>query len=275
MAPLLSISQGGLPGFRRSLAATLLWLGIVVALPLAAMLAMAATAPAAAWAGLLAPRTVAAFRTSLGWAAIAALLNLPIGVLLAWVLTRYRLPGRRLLDAAIDLPFALPTAVAGIALATLLAPEGLLGAPLDRIGIRLAYGPGGIGAALLFVGLPFVVRTVQPVLAGFSRTAEEAALTLGASPAQTFNWVVWPALAPAAVQGAALAFARGIGEYGSVIFIAGNKPGLSEIVPLLIVIRLEEFATPAAAVLGAAMLGISALLLLALGVLARDRAAHA
>ena len=264
--------QGLLPGFGLTVGLTSAYLGLLVLLPLAALVVTATGAGPAGWSLLALPRTVAAARISLLCAAGAALLNIPVGLLLAWVLTRYRLPFRRLLDAAIDLPFAMPTAVAGIALTTLLAPEGLLGAPLAAIGIRVAYTPLGIGAALLFIGLPFVVRTVQPVLAAFERSSEEAALLLDASPWQSFRHVVWPALAPAAWTGAALAFARGIGEYGSVIFIAGNRPGVSEILPLLIVTRLEQFDYPGAATLGAAMLALSFALLLLIGTIGRRRA---
>ena len=269
---LISPGPGPLPGLAATLGLTAAALGLVVLLPLVALVASAvAVPPAAAWALLSSPRSVAALRVSLIAAAGAAALNVPLGLLLAWVLTRYRLPGRRLLDAAIDLPFALPTAVAGIALTTLLAPEGWLGAPLARLGVAVAYTPLGIGAALLFIGLPFVVRTVQPVLAGFERSSEEAALLLGASAWQTARLVIWPAVAPAAAMGAALAFARGLGEYGSVIFIAGNRPGVSEIVPLLIVTRLEQFDTPGAALLGAAMLALSLVLLVVIDALARRR----
>ena len=182
---------------------------------------------------------------------------MPVGVLLAWVLERYRFAGRGLLNAAVDLPFALPTAVAGIALTTLYVPDGWLGQMFAAVGITVAYTPLGIGVALLFVGLPFVVRTTQPVLAGLDR--------LGASPWQIVRRVILPPLTPAIATGAALAFARAVGEYGSVIFIAGNRPMVSEIVPLLIVTRLEQFDYPGAALLGAAMLLLSLLLLLLIG----------
>jgi sulfate transport system permease protein len=188
---------------------------------------------------------------------------------LAWVLERYHFPGRRLLDAAIDLPFALPTAVAGIALTTLYVPQGWLGQALDAVGIQVAYTPLGIGVALLFVGLPFIVRTVQPVLAGLDRSADEAAMVLGATPWQIIRRVILPVLAPAISAGAALAFARAVGEYGSVIFIAGNRPMVSEILPLLIVTRLEQYDYPGAALLGTAMLALSLILLLAMEALRR------
>ena len=210
---------------------------------------------------LASPRTLAAFRVSFGAAALAALIDTPLGLLLAWTLTRYRFPGHRLLEALIDLPFALPTAVAGIALSTLYVPDGWIGSVLALFGIELAFNPGGIVVALAFVGLPFIVRTVQPVLAALDREAEEAALTLGARPFAILRRVIAPPLVPAILTGLALAFARGVGEYGSVIFIAGNRPAISEIVPLLIIVRLEQFDYPGAALLGSAMLLASLLLL--------------
>jgi sulfate transport system permease protein len=210
------------------------------------------------------PRVVAAFRVSFGIAFIAALINAVVGLLIAWVLVRYRFPGRRLIDGLVDLPFALPTAVAGIALATLYADSGWIGALLARFGIDIAFTPLGILVALVFIGLPFVVRTVQPVLADLAPDAEEAALTLGATRWQIFRRVVLPALLPGVLTGMSLAFARGLGEYGSVIFIAGNMPGVSEIVPLLIVIKLEQFDYPGAAAIGVAMLVASFAILLAI-----------
>lgn len=262
--------RSAMPGLGLTLGITLSVLGLVVMLPLAAMLARAAgTGWDAGLALLTGPRALAAFRVSFGAAALAALANVPIGVLLAWVLTRYDVPGRRLLDALVDLPFALPTAVAGIALTALYADDGWAGALLAPLGIQVAYTPAGIWVALLFVGLPFVVRTVQPVLAGLDRAQEEAAMVLDASALQVFRLVVLPPLWPAVLTGAALALARGVGEYGSVIFIAGNRPGLSEIVPLLIVIRLEGFDIPGAALLGAAMLVLSVLLLVLIQALDR------
>jgi sulfate transport system permease protein len=210
------------------------------------------------------PRVLAAFRVSFGIAFIAALINAVVGLLIAWVLVRYRFPGRRLIDGLVDLPFALPTAVAGIALATLYADSGWIGALLARFGIDIAFTPLGILVALVFIGLPFVVRTVQPVLADLAPDAEEAALTLGATRWQIFRRVVLPALLPGVLTGMSLAFARGLGEYGSVIFIAGNMPGVSEIVPLLIVIKLEQFDYPGAAAIGVAMLVASFAILLAI-----------
>ena len=252
-----------LPGFGLSLGITAAFFGLVVVLPLAGLVAKAGTAgPDRAWDLFSDPRTISAFRVSFGAAGAAAIASVPLGVLLAWVLERYRFPGRRLLDAAIDLPFALPTAVAGIALTTLYVQDGWLGRLLAPLGITVAYTPLGIFMALLFVSLPFVVRTVQPVLAGLDPAATEAALVLGARPVQIFRRVMLPPLVPAIATGTALAFARGVGEYGSVIFIAGNRPMVSEIVPLLIVTRLEQFDYPGAAVLGSAMLLVSFALLL-------------
>jgi sulfate transport system permease protein len=263
-----------LPGFRITLGFTLLYVGLLVVVPLAGLVAEAASLDlAAAWAMLGNPRTLAAFRVSFGTAAVASLINLPLGLMLAWTLTRYRFPGRAALDALVDLPFALPTAVAGVALTTLYVDDGWVGAQLARVGVTVAFTPTGIGVALLFVGLPFVVRSLQPVLASLSRESEEVALTLGASPWQIFRRVILPPLVPAALVGVGLAFARAVGEYGSVIFIAGNRPMVSEIVPLLIVAKLEQFDYPGAALLGSAMLGLSLVILLALGQLQRMRSA--
>jgi sulfate/thiosulfate transport system permease protein len=254
-----------IPGFGLTLGLTLTYLGLIVLLPLAALLLKAAEIPPGDFLAVLRdPRVAAAFQISFGIAFAAALINAAVGLLVAWVLVRYRFPGRRLLDGLVDLPFALPTAVAGIALATLYADTGWIGAIFARFGIDIAFTPLGILVALVFIGLPFVVRTVQPILADLAHDAEEAALTLGARPWQIFFRVVLPALLPGIFTGASLAFARGLGEYGSVIFIAGNMPGVSEIVPLLIVIKLEQFDYPGAAALGAAMLAASFALLLAI-----------
>ncbi len=263
------MARRAMPGLGLTLGITTTYFGLIVALPLAALAITAAGVPGPkAWALLSSPRTMAAFRVSFGLSALAALVNVPIGILLAWVLGRYRVPGRRVLDALIDLPFALPTAVAGVALTTLYADTGWLG----RLGLDIAYSRAGIFAALLFIGLPFVVRSVQPVLMALPRDAEEAALTLDAGPWQLFRWVILPPLLQAVVAGVALAFARGVGEYGSVIFIAGNRPGVSEILPLLIVTRLEAYDVPGAALLGTAMLALSLSVLLALEALERLRA---
>jgi len=254
-----------IPGFGLTLGLSLTYLALIVLIPLAALVLKAAeTDPASFLATLRDPRVIAAFRVSFGIAFAAALINAVIGLLVAWVLVRYRFPGRRFIDGLVDLPFALPTAVAGIALATLYADTGWIGGIFARFGIDIAFTPLGILVALVFIGLPFVVRTVQPVLADLAHDAEEAALTLGATRWQIFFRVVLPALLPGVITGASLAFARGLGEYGSVIFIAGNMPGLSEIVPLLIVIKLEQFDYPGAAAIGVAMLVASFAILLAI-----------
>ena len=247
-----------LPGFGLGLGLTLAWLSLIVLLPLAALLARPWEGGVATILLTLAdPRTAAALRLSLGMAALAAAVDVPVGLLLAWTVVRTRFPGRRVLDAVLDLPFALPTSVAGITLAALYGPNGWIGAPLAAIGIKVAYTPFGILLALVFVGMPFVVRTAEPVLRDLPRETEEAAATLGARPGQVAIRVILPALIPALLTGFALAFARALGEYGSVIFIAGNKPLQSEIAPLLIVIRLQEFDYAGAATLGLAMLAIS------------------
>ena len=251
-----------LPGFGPALGLTVLWLSLLVLVPLAAL----ALRPwEAGWQGvartLSDPRVLASLRLSFLVAGLAALINVPAGLLIAWVLVRIRFPGRRLADAVVDLPFALPTAVAGITLATLYGPNGWLGAPLATIGVDVAYTRLGILLALVFVGLPFSVRTVEPVLRDLSRETEEAAATLGARPGQIRRRVLLPALAPSLATGFGLAFARGVGEYGSVIFIAGNMPMRSEIAPLLIVIKLQQFDYAAAAAIGLAMLVGSAICL--------------
>ena len=252
-----------IPGFGLTLGIVLLMLTLIVLLPLAALaLKAAGVGPRAFLVVATSPRTLAALRLSFGTAFVAALMNSGVGLLVAWVLVRYRFPGRALVDAAIDLPFALPTAVAGIALAAVYAPNGLLGHWFAAIGIKTAFNPTGITLALIFIGLPFVVRTVQPVLLEIEREAEEASALLGAGPIRTFVRVILPAILPALITGFALAFARGVGEYGSVIFIAGNIPMVSEITPLLIVIKLEEFDYGGAAVIGLVMLAISFSLLL-------------
>ena len=247
-----------LPGFGPSLGFTLFYLGLVVLIPLG-VLVWRATGLGWGGAARIAsdPRILAAFRVTFGMAALAAVVDTVFGVVLAWVLTRYRFPGRRLMDAAVDLPFALPTAVAGIALASLYGPDGWIGAPLLRLGIKVAYTPLGILVALIFVGLPFVVRSVQPLVADLDREVEEAAATLGAGRVQTLLQVVLPTLMPAILTGFALTFARAVGEYGSVIFIAGNVPYMSEIVPLLIVQRLEEYDYAGATGIAVAMLTVS------------------
>ena len=247
-----------LPGFPLALGVTLAWLGAIVLLPLTALaLRPWELGAQGVWATLTEPRVLAALRLSFGLSALAALLNAPLGLLIAWTLVRYEFPGRRVLDALVDLPFALPTAVAGIALTALYAPNGPLGTLAARVGIKTAYTPLGIFIALTFIGLPFVVRQVQPVLMEFDREVEEAAQTLGATPAQRFLAVMLPAIAPALLSGVGLAFARAVGEYGSVIFIAGNVQYESEIAPLLIVAKLEQFDYAGAAAIGLAMVVIS------------------
>ena len=242
---------------------TLGYLGLVVLLPLAALVLRAAKLglPGVLHVALDA-RVLAALRVTFGVSLAAASVDVAFGVLIAWVLTRYRFPGRRLFDAMVDLPFALPTAVAGIALATLYAPNGVFGAALAKLGLRVAFTPWGILVALIFVGLPFVVRAVQPVLEELDKEWEEASATLGASRAKTLVRVVWPQIAPAALTGMALAFARGVGEYGSVIFIAGNVAYVSEIAPLLIIVKLEEFDYAGATAIAAIMLAVSFAMLL-------------
>jgi len=252
-----------LPGFGLSLGYTLTYLGLIVLLPLSAAFIKTAQLT---WpefiAAVTAPRVVASYRLTFGAALGAASINAVFGLLVAWVLVRYRFPGRRLADALVDLPFALPTAVAGLALAGLFAPKGWLGALLLPIGIKVAYTPLGVLVALTFIGLPFVVRTVQPVLEQLPRELEEVAATLGASRWQSFRRVVFPILTPALLTGFALAFARAIGEYGSVIFIAGNMPMVSEITPLLIITKLEQYDYAGATAIAMVMLLISFLLLL-------------
>ena len=259
-----------LPGFGITMGFTLVYLGLIVLLPLAALILKASGLTwDQFWNVVTAPRALAAYRLSFGASFIAATINIFFGVLVAWVLTRYTFPGKRLLDGLVDLPFALPTAVAGIALAALFAKTGWIGGILEPAGLKIAYTPVGVVVALTFIGLPFVVRTVQPVLQDLDKEVEEAAASLGASRMATFRRIILPTILPAAVTGFALAFARAIGEYGSVIFIAGNLPMKSEIVPLLIVIKLEQFDYQGAAAIGAAMLAAAFVLLLFINVLQR------
>ena len=259
------IHRSPIPGLGLSAGITLTLLSLVVLLPIGALLLTGAVAgPERLWAEVNTPRIWAALWLSFRLSFLAALFNLVFGLVLAWVLARYRFPVRRLIDAAVDLPFALPTAVAGIALTALYAPNGAFGALAGDLGFRIAYTPSGILVALVFVGLPFVVRTVQPVIDEIEREVEEASATLGASRAHTIRKVILPMLAPAALTGFALALARAVGEYGSVIFIAGNLPMKTEIAPLLIVIKLEEFNDQGAAAIGIAMLVISFALLLSI-----------
>ena len=257
-----------LPGFGLSLGFTLFYLSGIVLVPLLALtLRPFELGLDGFWDAISTPRVLAALRLSFGMALAAAVIDSVFGFIIAWVLVRYRFPGKGLLDAVIDLPFALPTAVAGIALSTLYAPSGWIGSWLTEHGIRVAYTPWGVLVAMIFISLPFTVRTVQPVLAEVGRDVEEAAATLGATRLQTIGRVVLPMLLPAILTGMAMAFARSVGEYGSIIFIAGNLPAISEIAPLLIVTKLEQFDYAGAAAIGVVMLAASFLMLLALNAL--------
>jgi sulfate transport system permease protein len=257
-----------LPGFGLSLGFAATYLGLIVLLPLAALIVKAASAtPSEFLAAAFSERAVAAYRVSFGASLAAALFNAVFGPVLAWVLVRYRFPGREAIDALVDLPFALPTAVAGITLTALLAQNGLVGEQLARLGIQVAYTKLGIAVALAFIGLPFVVRTVQPVLADVDREWEEAAATLGAGRWRTFRSVILPVLWPAIATGFAMAFARGIGEYGSVVFISGNMPYETEIAPLLIVTQLEQYDYVGATAIAVVMLSASFALLLTMNAL--------
>lgn len=261
-------SPSPLPGFGLSFGVTMGMLSIVVLLPIGALLGRGVfIGPADLWDMINSRRIWSALTLSFRAALIASLFNLVFGLMLAWVLVRYRFWGRKFVDAAVDLPFALPTAVAGIALTALYAPNGVFGQALAPFGIRVAYTEIGIWMALIFIGLPFVVRTVQPVIEELDREIEEVSATLGAGRLYTLRRVILPTLAPAALTGFALALARSVGEYGSVIFIAGNLPNKTEIAPLLIVIRLEEFDMPGAIAIALAMLGISFVMLLAINLI--------
>jgi sulfate transport system permease protein len=268
-----------IPGFGLALGFTLTYLSLIVLFPLAALvLKTTSLGWADFWRIAVDPRTLAALRISFGISLLAAATNALFGLIVTWVLVRYEFPGRRLLDAFIDLPFALPTAVAGIALTAIYAPKGWVGKFLAPLGIKIAYTPLGILIALVFIGLPFIVRTLQPVLEDLDREVEEAAATLGAHRLQTILSVVMPALVPPLLTGFALALARAVGEYGSVVFIAGNIPYVSEIAPLLIIIRLQEFNYAGATAIATIMLAISFVLLLAINLLqtwTRRRLGHA
>ncbi|WP_048649077.1 sulfate ABC transporter permease subunit CysT [Nitratireductor soli] len=257
-----------IPGFGLTLGFTIAYLTLIILVPLSGV-AWRTTELGWTefWAIATDERTLKALRISFGTSLIAATINVVFGTLVAWVLVRYRFPGRRIVDAAVDLPFALPTAVAGIALASIYAPNGWIGQLLAPFGIKAAFTPLGIVIALVFIGLPFVVRTVQPVMEEIDNEVEEAAATLGANRFQTIQRVILPGLAPAVLTGFALAFARAVGEYGSVIFIAGNIPYVSEIAPLLIVIRLEEFNYAGATAIAAIMLIISFAMLFAINLI--------
>jgi sulfate transport system permease protein len=257
-----------LPGFGLSLGYTLLYLSLIVLVPLTALaLRTAKLTWPQFWSTVTNPRVVASYQLSFGAAFVAALLNVAVGLLLSWVLVRYRFPGRRLMDALIDLPFALPTAVAGISLATVYSPDGWIGRWLTPWGIRVSERRLGVVVALVFIGLPFVVRTVQPVLEDLSHEVEEAAASLGAGRSATIRRIILPELWPALVTGFALAFARAVGEYGSVIFIAGNMPMKTEIAPLLIVTKLEEYNFAGATAIALVMLVASLLMLFVINVL--------
>lgn len=254
-----------IPGFGLTMGFTLTYATLVVLLPLAALVAKALTPSwATLWATISDPRAVASYRLTLWTSLLAAGINGVFGLITAWVLVRYPFPGRKLVDALVDLPFALPTAVAGITLTTLYAPNGWLGQWLDAVGIKVAYAPLGIVVALTFIGLPYVVRTVQPVLENLGPELEEAAASLGADRRQTFLRVLLPTLLPALLTGFAMSFARAVGEYGSVVFISGNLPMRTEITPLLIVTKLEQYDYAGAAALGSMMLLFSFVLLLAI-----------
>jgi sulfate transport system permease protein len=257
-----------LPGFNLSLGFAVLYLTLLVLIPLSSIFLKTFTMTwPAFWSAVSSPRVMASYRLTFGASLIAAFINVIFGGIVAWVLVRYRFPGKRLVDAFVDLPFALPTAVAGITLTTLYSTNGWLGQYLEKVGIKVAFTPLGVMVALTFIGLPFVVRTVQPVLEDAERELEEAAASLGASPLQTFLRVILPGITPALLTGFALAFARATGEYGSVIFIAGNMPMVSEITPLFIITKLEQYDYQGATAIAVVMLVVSFLLLLTINFL--------
>lgn len=257
-----------LPGFGLTMGCTMLYLGIIVLLPLAALLLKAGeVGPARFWQIISSPRAVAAFQITFAAAAIATVINAAYGLLMAWILVRYRFPGRRLLDALMDIPFALPTAVAGLALTALYASNGWFGSALEPAGIKVVYTIFGVALAMAFTSVPFVVRTVQPVLEDLDPQIEQASATLGAYPFTIFRRVVFPVIFPAYLSGCALAFARSLGEFGAVVFIAGNIPFQTEIAALLVYIRLEEFDYPAASAIAAVLLLSAFVILLATNVI--------
>ena len=259
-----------LPGFGLTLGFTLSYLGLIVLIPLSATFLKAATLTwPRFWHIITDPRAMASYRITFGASFIAALINLVFGLLVAWVLVRYTFPGKRLVDSLVDLPFALPTAVAGISLTAIYSSHGWVGRYLDSVGIKAAYSPLGIVIALTFIGLPFVVRTVQPVLEDLDKDVEEAAASLGANRLQIFTRVILPAILPAAVTGFTMAFARAIGEYGSVVFISGNMPMRTEITPLLIITKLDQYDYAGATAIAVVMLVVSFVLLLAINMLQR------
>jgi len=256
-------SRRVLPGFNITLGFTLFYLCLIVLIPLSTLVFKSFTMTwPAFWEAVSSPRVVASYRLTFGASLIAASVNAVFGLLVAWVLVRYTFPGKKIIDALVDLPFALPTAVAGISLTALLAGNGWIGQYLEPLGIQLAFNPNGVVIALIFIGLPFVVRTVQPVLEDTEKELEEAATCLGATRWQTFSRVIFPAIAPALLTGFAMAFARAVGEYGSVIFIAGNMPMISEITPLIIISKLEQYDYAGATAVATVMLVVSFILLL-------------
>ena len=261
-------NRGVIPGFGLTLGYTILYLSLIVIIPLSAVVfKTVGLSWDSFWSTVASPRVAASYRLTFTVSIAAALLNGVFGVMTAWVLVRYRLPGKRLVDAVVDLPFALPTAVAGITLATIYAPNGWVGRILDPLGVKVAYTPLGIFVAMTFIGLPFVVRTVQPVLEDLETELEEAAACLGANRLQSFFRVILPTLLPAILTGVALAFARAVGEYGSIIFIAGNMPMVSEITPLLIITKLEQYDYAGATAIASVMLGASFIILFAINLL--------
>ena len=261
-------SRKVLPGFNLTLGYTLLYLALIVLIPLSALVFKTFTLSwDQFWAAISSPRVLASYRLTFGASLIAALVNVVFGLLVAWVLVRYEFPGKKLVEALVDLPFALPTAVAGISLTALLAGNGWIGQYLEPLGIKLAFNPNGVVIALIFIGLPFVVRTVQPVLEDTEKELEEAAMCLGANRWQTFSRVIFPSIAPALLTGFAMAFARAIGEYGSVIFIAGHVPMVSEITPLIIISKLEQYDYAGATAVATVMLVMSFILLLVINAL--------
>jgi len=265
LSGLLRRRRSVIPGFGLTLGYTVLYLSLIVLIPLSALFIKTAAAPwQHVWETVSSPRVLASFRLSLGASLVAAVINTVFGFAVAWMLVRYAFPGRRIVDAIVDLPFALPTAVSGIALTTIYAPNGWIGQWLEPWGIKAAFSPLGVAIALTFIGLPFVVRTLQPALEDLDPELEEAAASLGASRWQSFRRVILPAVFPALLTGFALAFARALGEYGSVVFIAGNMPMKTEIVPLLILVKLEQYDLAGATAIAAVMLVLSFVLLLAI-----------
>jgi sulfate/thiosulfate transport system permease protein len=268
VTPLRAGSKKVLPGFNLTLGYTLLYLSLIVLIPLSALVFKSLQLSGDQfWNAITSPRVLASYRLTFGASFIAAVVNVVFGMVVAWVLVRYEFFGKQIVDALVDLPFALPTAVAGIALTALLAGNGWIGQYLEPLGIKLAFNPKGVVIALIFIGMPFVVRTVQPVLEDTERELEEAAMSLGATRWQTFYKVIFPAIAPALLTGFAMAFARAIGEYGSVIFIAGNMPMVSEITPLVIIGKLEQYDYAGATAVAVVMLVISFVLLLVINAL--------